>query len=152
MQLLVAADVSDRLRDSIMPAIVELADEAIPEVTVLHVVHAASAAWSPEELEQVLADRRAALEELLQSSKFTVNLLVETLPYGEEIPSYIAHRANDLNVDAVVVCSKHATGVFAGILGSVAQGLLRESDVPVIVVRPVRAEDDPEGDAAPAGS
>ena len=29
-----------------------------------------------------------------------------------------------------------STGVFAGILGSIAQGLLRESTVPVLVVRP----------------
>lgn len=136
MQLLVAADESNRLIESVLPAIGRLADGVVPDVIVLHVVHAASEAWSDEELRQVLAERKQILEAQLAESKFRTQLLIETLPYGDEIPSYLANRAEDLEVDAVVVCSKHSTGVFAGILGSVAQGLLRESTIPVLVVRP----------------
>ena len=143
MELLVAADQSDRLRESVLPAITRLADDVVPDVTVLHVVHAASAAWSDEELRLVLAERRHYLEQLLVDADFPAQLLIETLPYGDEIPSYLAGRARDLEVDAIVVCSKRSTGVFAGILGSVAQGLLRESTVPVLVVRPDGEADEP---------
>ena len=136
MELLVAADESDRLHKSVLPAIARLAGDVIPDVTVLHVVHAAAEAWSEEELRQVLAARHHQLEQLLVDSDFPVKLLIEALPYGDEVPSYLANRARDLEVDAVVVCSKRPTGVFAGILGSVAQGLLRESTVPVLIVRP----------------
>lgn len=136
MQLLVAADESNRLIESVLPAIGRLAGDVVPDITVLHVIHAASEAWSDEELRQVLAERQQVIEAQLAQSGFPAQLLIETLPYGDEIPSYLANRAEDLDVDAVVVCSKHSTGVFAGILGSVAQGLLRESTVPVLVVRP----------------
>lgn len=141
MDLLVAANQSDRLRESVLPAIARLADGVVPNVTVLHVIHAASEAWSEEELRVVLAERRNQLELLLVDAGFPTQLLIETLPYGDEIPSYIASRARDLDVDAIVVCSKRSSGVLAGILGSVAQGLLRESTVPVLVVRP---DDDDE--------
>ena len=136
MELLVAADGSDRLRTSILPAIANLADGVVPDVTVLHVVHAASEAWSDEELQQVMTERRQAIETQLTEAPYAVELLIEALPYGDEVPSYIAGRARDLQADAIVVCSKRSTGVFAGVLGSVAQGLLRESTVPVLVVRP----------------
>lgn len=143
MELLVAADGSGRIRDSVLPAIANLADDVEPTVTVLHVVRAAAEAWSDEELRQVMAERRHRLESLLVDSEYPATLLVEALPYGEDVASYIAHRARDLGVDAIVVCSKRAAGVMAGILGSTAQGLLRMSEVPVLVVRP---NPDGEGD------
>jgi nucleotide-binding universal stress UspA family protein len=136
VQLMVAADESNRLIESVLPAIRKLAGDVVPDVTVLNVVHAASEAWSDEELRQVLAERKRILEAQLAQSEFRTQLLIEMLPYGDEIASYLANRAQDLDVDAVVVCSKHSTGIFAGILGSVAQGLLRESTIPVLVVRP----------------
>jgi nucleotide-binding universal stress UspA family protein len=143
LELLVAADESERLLESVLPAIGKLAADVVPGITVLHVVHGAAEAWSDDELRLVLAERRDQLEQLLVDSDFPTELLVETLPYGDEIPSYLAGRARDLDVDAIVVCSKRATGVFAGILGSVAQGLLRESNVPVLVVRPDREAGEP---------
>lgn len=149
MQLLVTADGSGRMRGSALPAIKNLADDATPEVTVLHVVRAMSEAWSEEELEQVMTERRQRLEELLADVDFPVRLLVEPLPYGGEVHHYIALRAVDLGVDAIVVASKRATGVLAGLLGSVAQGLLRDSPVPVIVIRP---PDDYEGGDAESDS
>lgn len=136
MQLLVAADESNRLIESVLPAIGRLAGDVVPDITVLHVIHAASEAWSDEELRQVLAERQQVIEAQLAQSDLSAHLLIEALPYGDKTPSYLASRARDLDVDAIVVCSKHSTGVFAGVLGSVAQGLLRESTVPVLVVRP----------------
>ena len=142
MKLLVAADGSGRLRSATFPAIANLADEVIPEVIVLHVVRSASEAWSDEELKQVLAERRHRMEELVADADFAVQLLIEELPYGGEVPHYIALRAGDLDVDAVVVTTKRATGLMGGFLGSVAQGVLRDSPVPVLVVRPEKDDKD----------
>jgi nucleotide-binding universal stress UspA family protein len=142
MQLLVAADASGRIRDAAFPVIASLAGDVVPQVTVLHVVRAASEAWSDEELQQVMTERRERLEELLADSGFDVKLLVEPLPYGGEVHHYIALRAADLGVDALVVASKRATGLMGGLLGSVAQGLLAESPVPVLVVRPSDDDED----------
>jgi len=141
MKLLIAADVSTRLQQSVLPAIAKLTSDSTAEIVVLHVIHAASEAWSDEELRQVNDERRQTLETMLADSRVPWELLIESLPYGDELPSYIANRAEDVRADGVVVCSKRATGVFAGILGSVAQGLLRESTLPVIVVRPDHEED-----------
>lgn len=136
MKLLVAADGSGKLRDDALPAIADLADDVIPEVIALHVVHAASEAWSDEELKHVMAERQHRMEELVAGADFAVTVMVEALPYADELDYYIAHRARDLEADAIVVTSKRATGVMSGLLGSVAQGLLRHSSVPVLVVRP----------------
>jgi len=136
VKLLVAADESNRFIESVVPVIDRLAGDATPEVTVLHIIHAASEAWSDEELAQLVAERKHTLEQQLEVCDFDAQLLIESLPYGDELANYIAARARDLEVGAVVVCSKHSTGVLSGILGSVAQGLLRESTVPVLVIRP----------------
>jgi len=145
MKLLVAADGSAKLRTAALPAIADLADDVSPEVFVLHVVHAASEAWSDEELKRVMAERQHRMEELVAEADFAVQVLVEALPYGGEVDHYITLRAADLEVDAIVVTSKRATGLMAGLFGSVAQGVLRDSPVPVLVVRPPL--EDSEGDA-----
>lgn len=143
MKLLVAADGSGQLRTSTIPAIVGLVEDGVPEVFVLNVVRAATEAWSDEELKQVLAQRQHRMEELVADADIAVQVLIETLPYGGEVHRYIALRAADLKVNAIVVTSKRTSGFMASLLGSTAQGVLRESTVPVIVVRP---SDEAEGD------
>jgi nucleotide-binding universal stress UspA family protein len=147
MKILVAADGSGKLRNSALPAIANLADDVIPEVIVLNVVRAASEAWSDEELKQVMAKRQHRMEALVADADFAVQVLVEALPYGGEVSRYITLRATDLEADAILVTSKRATGLIAGLLGSVAQGILRDSELPVIVVRPadVPEDEDDEG-------
>ncbi len=142
MKLLVAADGSGHVRDAALPAVARLVTDVDAEIYVLHVVHGASEAWSEEELKQVLAERRHELEALLVDADVATTLLVESLPYGGEIDHYITLRAADLEVDAVVVTSRHATGMLRGILGSVAQGVLKDSPVPVLVVRPDEEADE----------
>jgi nucleotide-binding universal stress UspA family protein len=147
MKLLVAADGSGQVRDAALPAVSKLIRDLDAEVYVLHVVHAASEAWSDEELKQVIAERTHDLEALLVDADIATTLLVETLPYGGKVDHYICLRAGDLEVDAVVVTSRHATGLMRGLFGSVAQGVLKESPVPVLVVRPGDDEDEAdEGD------
>ncbi len=136
MKLLVAADGSDKLRSAALPAIAKLAADADPEVIVLHVVRAATEAWSDEELKQVMAERQHRMEALVADSDIAVQVLIEALPYGSDMHRYITLRAADLEAGAIVVTSKRATGLMGSLLGSIARGVLRDSPVPVIIVRP----------------
>ena len=54
---------------------------------------------------------------------------------GESIPLTIAKAVNELNVDLVVMSSHGRSGIKKLILGSVAQSLLSELEVPVLVVK-----------------
>lgn len=146
MKLLVAADGSGQVRDAALPAVSKLTGGLDVEVYVLHVVHAASEAWSEEELKQVIAERTHELEALVVDSDIATKLLVETLPYGGKVDHYICLRAGDLEADAIVVTSGRATGVVAGFLGSVAQGVLSDSPVPVLVVRPSDGDESDDED------
>ncbi len=61
---------------------------------------------------------------------------VEThLLEGENIYRTIASAATELNADLVVICSHGRSGIKKLILGSVAQSLIAELDVPVLVVK-----------------
>lgn len=54
---------------------------------------------------------------------------------GENIPHTIAEAVKDLNVDLVVISSHGRSGIKKLILGSVAQSLITELSVPVLVVK-----------------
>lgn len=54
---------------------------------------------------------------------------------GESIPLTIAKAVKELNVDLVVMSSHGRSGIKKLILGSVAQSLLSELEVPVLVVK-----------------
>lgn len=61
---------------------------------------------------------------------------VETrLLEGENITHTLAQAVNDLKIDLVVLSSHGRTGLKKIIMGSVAQGLLTELQVPVLVVK-----------------
>jgi len=131
----------------VLPWIGRLAEGIEPDVKIVHVVKAHTEAWSDEELRDVMVQRQQELNGEVGDVGFATEVLVEPLPYGDEMHRYIARRATDLEVDAVVVCSRRASGLLGGILGSLAQRLLRESLVPVIVVRPTDlAVANPPGD------
>jgi len=63
-------------------------------------------------------------------------LQVETrLLEGESITHTLAQAVNDLKIDLVVLSSHGRTGLKKLIMGSVAQGLLTELQIPVLVVK-----------------
>lgn len=62
-------------------------------------------------------------------NKITVELLEETVP-GEQIVAYAAEHDCDL-----VVMGSRGLGAIRGIIGSVSSYVLREADVPVLIVK-----------------
>lgn len=62
-------------------------------------------------------------------NKITIELLEETLP-GEQIVTY----AIDHDCDLIIMGSR-GLGAIRGILGSVSSHVLREADVPVLIVK-----------------
>lgn len=81
-----------------------------------------------EEAEERLRKRTAPLTKGLMN-KVTVELLQETSP-GDQIVSY----ADANNIDLIVMGSR-GLGAIRGILGSVSSYVLRNADMPVLVVK-----------------
>jgi len=65
-----------------------------------------------------------------------VELVVEELTRGEDVPTHLVRAAREREVDLIAIASRRASGVKGLVLGSVTQHTLRLSDVPVLVVRP----------------
>jgi len=65
-----------------------------------------------------------------------IDLVVEALTHGEDVPEHIVRAARDRDMDLVAIASQRAAGVKGLVLGSVTQHVLRLSGRPVLVVRP----------------
>ena len=90
-----------------------------------------------ERLAQVTAERRSYLEKLAGTAPgIAAQALVAARRKTEDPDECIARVAGEQRVDMLVVASKRASGVGGLALGSTAQGLLRMSPCPVLVVRP----------------
>jgi nucleotide-binding universal stress UspA family protein len=59
---------------------------------------------------------------------------VVSLNRGEDVPERLLKEASRLGADVIVIASKRATGIM-GSLGSIAQEVLQDSKIPVLVVR-----------------
>ena len=59
---------------------------------------------------------------------------VVVLEHGEDVPGRFLAEASRLQADIVVIASRRATGI-RGSLGSIAQQVLQDSMLPVLVVR-----------------
>ena len=59
---------------------------------------------------------------------------VVSLAHGEDVPERLLGEATRLKADVVVIASRRATGIL-GSLGSIAQEVLQDSILPVLVVR-----------------
>ncbi|MBV8258174.1 MAG: universal stress protein [Actinobacteria bacterium] len=67
---------------------------------------------------------------------------------GSDIPLLIAHAAEDVGADLIVVGTHGHSGIAAALLGSVARGLTHYAHSPVLVVPPPRAVPAPEPEGA----
>jgi nucleotide-binding universal stress UspA family protein len=142
MKILVLLDGS-KDSEAVLPAAAKLAAAARAEVTLLSVldplVDAAgvTALSTAEAMQQVTAERRAYLEKQAYAFGETpVQVLVEQLRHGEDVPGHIVRVAQEQGSDILVMASKRVVAVTGLILGSVARALLRLSPCPVLVVRP----------------
>ena len=92
-----------------------------------------AASWmdakTPEESSYV----RTLAEELAKDANVTVDGCVET---GKPV-DVICRRARELDADLIVMTSHGRTGLSRMWLGSVADGVIREASVPVLMLRPM---------------
>jgi nucleotide-binding universal stress UspA family protein len=149
-----AVDLSDPSRTALRQA-AELARATGAELTLLHVVPPARAATVAAGVlagagDDVVRSMLAALEEELQPWKAEAERLAGrpvTLVVAPGVPADgIVRFARDGGFDLVVLATHGHTGVRRLVLGSVAERVVREATVPVLVVRAPAA-----GAAAPAG-
>jgi len=93
---------------------------------------------------QLEQSERSALEhdllsdqQMLEAAGFTTSLDVRFGDPAEEIASVVQQRA----VDLVAMATHGRTGLRHLLMGSVAQQVVRRVNVPVLLVRPFRAEE-----------
>jgi nucleotide-binding universal stress UspA family protein len=96
------------------------------------------ASWNAEQLD----DERKYLESIAteMSSGGSVSV-THAILHGEAV-DMICQRAWDVDADLVVMTSHGRTGLSRSWLGSVADGVLRRSSIPVLMLRPVETKAD----------
>lgn len=140
MRILVALDLSEPT-ELIVQKAEELAKEMSAQVWVLH-----NAEPAPEVLE-FRADPQAArdsLAEKFHSEHRQIQEIAKRLrKQGLEATALLVHgptveiilkEASDLDVDMIVVGSHGRSAVYQLLMGSVSEGILRESRCPVLIV------------------
>ncbi len=140
MRILVALDLSEPT-ELIVKKVEELAKEMSAQVWVLH-----NAEPAPDVLE-FRADPQAArdsLAEKFHSEHRQIQEIAKRLrKEGLEATALLVHgptvevilkEASDLDVDMIVVGSHGRSAVFQLLMGSVSEGILRESRCPVLIV------------------
>jgi nucleotide-binding universal stress UspA family protein len=136
MHVLVPVDDSDPSRKALALACETYPDARITALHVLEPMHGEPAMWlsddqreeaAAEETEELFAETRATAEE------YGVRLETESV-YGTPARAAVAF-AEEHDVDHVFVGSHGRTGASRVLLGSVAEGIVRRSPVPVTVAR-----------------
>ncbi|MCP3710038.1 universal stress protein [Paraburkholderia sp. CNPSo 3274] len=142
-KILLAVDGNDSARRATQEA-VALAALAHARVHAVYVVHKWGLApysgyFDPEALGRVLnEDGRLALEEVRRATidqKVSCSVeICETLGKSDSIPECLQRCAKMQEADLVVIGTHGRHGVSRAVLGSVAEGFLRISSCPVLVV------------------
>jgi nucleotide-binding universal stress UspA family protein len=142
LTLLVALDLSVKADAALEPtsrlarasdANVVLLNVFRPSVDVGHVV----AGTEEERLAYVKTERLMYLDSKAeQLPGVRVTTRVEILPQGEEVEEAIARVAREVQADVLVLVSGRLASPGGVLLGSFAQGALRQSACPVLIVKP----------------
>jgi nucleotide-binding universal stress UspA family protein len=144
--LLVALDLTEKADAALGPA-ARLARACDAKVVLLNVF------WPPvdmghlqvgsqaERIEYVRTERRMYLKQKARAFEdLDISTRVEVQAHSEEVDECIARVAREVDADVLVVVSKCVSGPASVVLGSFAQGILRLSPCPVLVVRPAAGE------------
>lgn len=143
-RILVAFDGSPTSQAALQHAIA-LARQGEGQLHVVHVVDEVTLNWdssygNPAPLWQKAA---AAGDALLQAAVETARAagvacdsrLVEMDQLGRRVPELIAHEAGAWGAELIIVGAHGRRGLHRLFLGSVAEGVLRVADIPVLLVR-----------------
>jgi nucleotide-binding universal stress UspA family protein len=142
LTVLVAIDVSENANAALAPTamLARAADAHVillnvfwPSVDMGHV----TAGTQQKRIEYVQRERQLYLQEKARTLEgLDVATRVEVQSHSEEVDECIARVASEVQADVLVVVSKRVSGGASAVLGSFAQGILRLSPCPVLVVRP----------------
>lgn len=142
MKIVAALDRSDK-DEAVQHAVAALAKAVQDEVVLLNVVNPfvdaaeIQALRREEAVQQVLADRRAYLQERAKAlGGVSVTTVIEEMRRREDVAEVIARVAREHQADMVAVASKRVASVSGLLLGSTAHALLGLSPCPVLVIRP----------------
>jgi nucleotide-binding universal stress UspA family protein len=141
---LVAVDGSDTAKLALREAI-KLAKEQRAELRLIHVIDESMIAWDESgamgaaetvldalrKAGQAIADK--ALAQVRKTSLKVQAVLAET--FGERIASIIVEEAKRWPADLIVIGTHGRRGVDRLLLGSVAEGVVRLSAKPVLLIR-----------------
>ncbi|WP_198668041.1 universal stress protein [Saliphagus sp. LR7] len=131
-QVLIAVDESDHSRRAAMVGLA-FATAYGADIDVVHAVEDASSTTSTE---TGTRDHQGA-DDILQdiSERATdVGVTVETHAVEGNPPEVIVNQANESNADLIVMGRQGRSGISEQVLGSVTDRVLRNTDVPVLVV------------------
>jgi nucleotide-binding universal stress UspA family protein len=130
-RILVAVDDSPAASAAVDEAVALAADEDAA-IVFAHVVSTVGERFVPD----AIAPERVATPALVsaeqQARAHAVPCTVELVP-GDP-PKQLAQLAEDLDVDLIVVGSRHLKGVRRVVLGSTSRALLSESTRPILVI------------------
>jgi len=142
-KLLVATDLSEEANAALRSAC-ELADRDDAELTLLHVIDLSALLptgpiFMPPKKEELLREEvrtrvTRALQHLRQT-EIPTGLLCETVvEESESVPDTICEFANAHGHEAIIVGTHGRSGFSHLLIGSVAERVIRKSEVPVMVV------------------
>lgn len=140
MRILVAFDGSDGAREALAVAD-DVAAQAEGDLVVCWVLNprldAADivAATTAEAMVQVVQQAQSTIEDALTDLEASATIRVESVERGEDIAEHLANVAAEEEATLLTIASRRASGL-RGLMGSVAQEVLRLSPCPVVVVRP----------------
>lgn len=140
--ILVPVDGSETSYAAIAQA-ADLAKAFNSKVTVVQVLtldpYIAAEYITAQQTNELIERARRSIETDLQNAKakfveYGVDVTTELLE-GQSISLEIAKAAKALNADVIVISSHGRTGIKKLLLGSVAQSILSESEIPVLIVK-----------------
>lgn len=139
-RVLVALDDSEQAREALEYALAEFDDAEVVALTVINPLEAgfsteaALPGYSEEWYQQAKADAESLLSEAQERAAAADVPLRTHVEHGRPVQCVVAY-AEEHDADHVVVGSHGRSGVSRILLGSVAEGVVRRSPVPVTVVR-----------------
>ncbi len=139
-RVLVALDDSEQAREALDYALAEFDDAEVVALTVINPLEAgfsteaAIPGYSEEWYERAKADAEALFADARERGAEAGVSLQTHVEHGRPVQCIVDY-AEEHDVDHVVVGSHGRSGVSRILLGSVAEGVVRQSPVPVTVVR-----------------
>jgi nucleotide-binding universal stress UspA family protein len=140
--ILVALDLREQEGDRALTLAFEFAavtDALVHLVHVLAVKGASNlAALPPTVVRDALASAAERLKMLAVPFRDSSRLGEQVVRTGETVPTLL-QIARDHHADLIVLSGPHRSGINRALLGSVAEGVLRQASCPVLLVRPTKS-------------